>query len=70
MGLNRQDKAAVIEEVAGIVSQSSAIVIAEYREKKANDNAAEKDNSPILAPLRRAVVKKQSKDDETNEDTE
>ena len=31
MGLNRQDKAAVIEEVAGIVSQSSAIVIAEYR---------------------------------------
>ena len=50
--------------------QEEARVIAEYREKKANDNAAEKDNSPILAPLRRAVVKKQSKDDETNEDTE
>lgn len=31
MGLNRQDKAAVIEEVAGIVANSSSIVIAEYR---------------------------------------
>ena len=31
MGLNRQDKAAVIEEVKGIVAQSSSIVIAEYR---------------------------------------
>ena len=31
MGLNRQDKAAVIEEVKGIVANSSAIVIAEYR---------------------------------------
>ena len=31
MGLNRQDKAAVIEEVSGIVAASSAIVIAEYR---------------------------------------
>lgn len=31
MGLNRQDKANVIEEVKDIVSSSSAIVIAEYR---------------------------------------
>ena len=31
MGLNRQDKAAVIEEVKGIVAQSASIVIAEYR---------------------------------------
>ncbi len=31
MGLNRQDKAAVIKEVQEIVSKSSVIVIAEYR---------------------------------------
>ena len=31
MGLNRQDKAAVIEEMRGIVANTSAIVIAEYR---------------------------------------
>lgn len=31
MGLNRQDKAAVIEEMHGIVANTSAIVIAEYR---------------------------------------
>ena len=31
MGLNRQDKAAVIEEMRALVAQSSAIVIAEYR---------------------------------------
>ena len=31
MGLNRQDKAAVIEEMRGIVAEASAIVIAEYR---------------------------------------
>lgn len=31
MGLNRQDKAAVIEEMRGIVAETSAIVIAEYR---------------------------------------
>ena len=31
MGLNRQDKAAVIEEMKEIVSKSAAIVIAEYR---------------------------------------
>ena len=31
MGLNRQDKAAVIEEMRGIVANASAIVIAEYR---------------------------------------
>ena len=31
MGLNRQDKVAVIEEMRGIVANTSAIVIAEYR---------------------------------------
>ena len=31
MGLNRQDKAAVIEEVSGIVANSASIIIAEYR---------------------------------------
>ena len=31
MGLNRQDQAAVIEEMRGIVANTSAIVIAEYR---------------------------------------
>ena len=31
MGLNRQDKAAVIEEVSGIVANAGSIVIAEYR---------------------------------------
>lgn len=31
MGLNRQDKAAVIEGMRGIVANTSAIVIAEYR---------------------------------------
>ena len=31
MGLNRQDKAAVIEEVSGIVAGAGSIVIAEYR---------------------------------------
>ena len=31
MGLNRQDKAAVIEEVGSFVANSSAIIIAEYR---------------------------------------
>jgi large subunit ribosomal protein L10 len=31
MGLNRQDKAAVIEEMSEIVANSSVIVIAEYR---------------------------------------
>ena len=31
MGLNRQDKAAVIEEVSNIVAGSASIVIAEYR---------------------------------------
>lgn len=31
MGLNRQDKTAVIEEMRGIVANTSAIVIAEYR---------------------------------------
>lgn len=31
MGLNRQDKAAVIEEMSALVAQSSVIVIAEYR---------------------------------------
>lgn len=31
MGLNRQDKAAVIEEMRSIVANTSAIVIAEYR---------------------------------------
>lgn len=31
MGLNRQDKAAVIEEMSALVAQSSVIVVAEYR---------------------------------------
>ena len=31
VGLNRQDKAAVIEEVSNIVAGSASIVIAEYR---------------------------------------
>ena len=31
MGLNRQDKAAVIEEMSALIAKSSAIVIAEYR---------------------------------------
>ena len=31
MGLNRQDKAAVIEEIRGIVANTASIVIAEYR---------------------------------------
>ena len=31
VGLNRQDKAAVIEEVSGIVANAGSIVIAEYR---------------------------------------
>ncbi len=31
MGLNRQDKAAVIEEVKGFVADASSIIIAEYR---------------------------------------
>ena len=31
MGLNRQDKAAVIEEIRGVVANTASIVIAEYR---------------------------------------
>ena len=31
MGLNREDKAAVIAEISEVVSNSSAMVIAEYR---------------------------------------
>ncbi|HAW44832.1 MAG TPA: 50S ribosomal protein L10 [Sutterella sp.] len=31
MGLNREDKAAVIEEVSGLVSGAGSVVIAEYR---------------------------------------
>lgn len=31
MGLNRQDKAAVIEEMSALIAQSSVIVVAEYR---------------------------------------
>ena len=31
MGLNRQDKAAVIEEVSNMVADAGSIVIAEYR---------------------------------------
>ena len=31
MGLNRQDKAAVIEEVSNMVAGAGSIVIAEYR---------------------------------------
>ena len=31
VGLNRQDKAAVIEEMSALIAKSSAIVIAEYR---------------------------------------
>lgn len=31
MGLNRQDKVAVIEEMSALVAQSSVIVVAEYR---------------------------------------
>lgn len=31
MGLNRQDKAAVVEEIGALVAQASTIVVAEYR---------------------------------------
>ncbi len=31
MGLNRQEKAAVIEEVGALVATSQSIVVAEYR---------------------------------------
>ncbi|MEG0822277.1 MAG: 50S ribosomal protein L10 [Burkholderiaceae bacterium] len=31
MGLNRQDKAAVVEEVSALVAQTTTIVVAEYR---------------------------------------
>ena len=31
MGLNRQDKAAVVEEVSGIVASTASMIIAEYR---------------------------------------
>ncbi|HBC70188.1 MAG TPA: 50S ribosomal protein L10 [Sutterella sp.] len=31
MGLNRQDKAAVVEEVSGLVAKTSAMIVAEYR---------------------------------------
>ena len=31
MGLNRQDKAAVVEEVSALVAQAQSIVVAEYR---------------------------------------
>ena len=31
MGLNRQDKAAVIEEIRGVVANTASIVIAECR---------------------------------------
>ena len=47
-----------------------ARIIAEYREKKANEIASEKSEDSKPAPLRRAVVRKQLKEDETDKKAE
>ena len=65
MGLNRQDKAAVIEEVAGIVANSSSIVIAEYRglsvEAVTKLRAEARKNNVTLRVVKNTLVRRASK---------
>ncbi|MFU0842170.1 MAG: 50S ribosomal protein L10 [Burkholderia sp.] len=68
MGLNRQDKAAVIEEVSGIAAKSSTLVIAEYRglsvEAVTKLRAEARKNAVTLRVAKNTLVRRAVKDTE------
>ena len=66
MGLNRQDKAAVIEEVRGIAAKTASIVFAEYRgltvEEATKLRAAARKDGVDLRVVKNTLVRRAVKD--------